>query len=139
MNKNGSTEHENLIRKEMEKLSEYDYSDHAKLISRSVIPKLVSILSESENGSATLSVDNQTYNVKFVEYVKTLADGNDGVFDELPSPDDASKISSLHVIVSENNGKDVTDVQFRNDVVECTPARIRKFPLRLQLAIINKQ
>ncbi len=138
MAKDKPQDHEGLIRMEMEKLGEYDLSDHARLISRDIVQKLVSLLERSNDGTITLSTDNHTYNIKFVEYVKRLEDGNDGVFDDLPSPDEVDSLSSFHVLASENNGKDLTDVQFRKDIVECTPARIRKFLLRLQLAIITK-
>ena len=129
--------HESLIRKEMDKLKEEDLSDHASLISKSIIRKLVGLLSKSENTQISLSADNFNYTVQFVEFVEPLQDGNDGVFDELPSLDEIDNISSFHVLVSENNEKKMTDVQFRNNVVECTPARMRKFLLRLQLAIVN--
>lgn len=131
--------HESLIRKEMDKLNEEDLSDHAPLISKSIVRKLVGLLSKSENTAISLSADNFNYTVQFVEFVKPLQDGNDGVFDELPSLDEIDNISSFHVLVSENNEKKMTDVQFRNDVVECTPARLRKFLLRLQLAIVNAE
>lgn len=130
--------HESLIRKEMDKLKEEDLSDHAPLISKSIVRKLVGLLSKSENTGISLSADNFNYTVQFVEFVEPLQDGNDGVFDELPSLDEIDNISSFHVLVSENNEKKMTDVQFRNDVVECTPARMRKFLLRLQLAIVNE-
>ena len=131
--------HESLIRKEMDKLKEEDLSDHAPLISKSIVRKLVGLLSKSENTQISLSADNFNYTVQFVEFVEPLQDGNDGVFDELPSLDEIDNISSFHVLVSENNEKKMTDVQFRNDVVECTPARLRKFLLRLQLAIVNAE
>ncbi len=131
--------HESLIRKEMDKLKEEDLSDHAPLISKSIVRKLVGLLSKSENTQIFLSADNFNYTVQFVEFVEPLQDGNDGVFDELPSLDEIDNISSFHVLVSENNEKKMTDVQFRNDVVECTPARLRKFLLRLQLAIVNAE
>ena len=131
--------HEGLIRKEMDKLKEEDLSDHAPLISKSVVRKLVGLLSKSGSTEISLNADNFNYTVQFVEFVKPLQDGNDGVFDDLPSVDDIDNISSFHVLVSENNEKNMTDVQFRNNVVECTPARMRKFLLRLQLAIVNAE
>ena len=129
--------HESLIRKEMDKLKEEDLSDHAPLISRSVVTKLVELLSKSEDMEISLSADNFNYTIQFVEFVEPLQDGNDGVFDDLPSLDEIDNISSFHVLVSENNEKKMTDVEFRNNVVECTPARMKKFLLRLQLAITN--